>query len=118
MQLLGRLTADPEIRTSVNGKEFARYTVATSDPAPPVAEGAERPPETTSFHTVFAFGESTVERLQRVGKGTTVLVDAEFRLAKNPPAEEGGVAGTQVLVSQRRLTVVSRPRSQTEGAQE
>ena len=29
--LIGRLVADPEVKSTVNGKEFAAYTVATTD---------------------------------------------------------------------------------------
>lgn len=38
MQLLGRLTADPEVRPTKAGKEYARYTVATTDPIGPPDE--------------------------------------------------------------------------------
>ena len=31
MQLIGRLVADPEVKQTVNGKEFAAYTIATND---------------------------------------------------------------------------------------
>ena len=69
MQLLGRLTADPEVRTTRAGKEYVRYTLATNDPAGPPGEDGERGPETTSFHNVFAFGDNVVQRLQGIPKG-------------------------------------------------
>lgn len=69
MQLLGRLVADPEQRTTRNGKEYVKYTVATSDPLGPPGEDGERPAPTTSYHNVFAFGEGPVSRLIRLTKG-------------------------------------------------
>lgn len=73
MQLLGRLVADPEARTTRNGKEYVKYTVATSDPAGPPGEDGERPPQTSSFHNIFAFGEGPVSRLLKLTKGYVEL---------------------------------------------
>lgn len=69
MQLLGRLVADPEVRSTRTGKDYVRYTLATNDPQPPVGEDGERGPETSSFHNIFAFGDAAVERLQKLQKG-------------------------------------------------
>ncbi|PWN41524.1 nucleic acid-binding protein [Ceraceosorus guamensis] len=116
MQLLGRLTADPEIRPTKAGKEYARYTVATTDPLGPPDENGERPPPTTSYHKVFAFGDNAVQRLQNVKKGFQVLVDADFRISRLPGSEEEGGEGapaqTNILIQHRSLQVVSKPRSE------
>jgi single-stranded DNA-binding protein len=69
MQLLGRLIADPETRATRSGKDYVRYTLATNDPVGPPGEDGERPPETTSFHNIFAFGDAAVQRLQKLQKG-------------------------------------------------
>jgi len=69
MQLIGRLIADPEQRTTKNGKDYIKYTVATNDPLGPPAEDGSRPQNTSSFHNIFAFGESAVERLSKLSKG-------------------------------------------------
>ncbi|WFD36309.1 lipoyl synthase [Malassezia cuniculi] len=69
MQLIGRLVASPETRLSRTGKEYLRYTVATSDPlGPPNEDGSPAEP-TSSFHSVFAFGEERVNRLRDLPKG-------------------------------------------------
>lgn len=69
MQLIGRLIADPETRTTRGGKDYVKYTVATNDPAGPPAEDGQRPPQTSSFHNIFAFGEGAVERIMKLAKG-------------------------------------------------
>lgn len=72
MQLIGRLVADPETRTTRNGKDYAKYTVATNDPLGPPGENGQRPDETSSFHNIFAFGENAVERVMKLQKGCVV----------------------------------------------
>jgi hypothetical protein len=67
--LIGRLVAPPEVRESRNGKEYLRYVLATTDPlGPPNEDGTPATP-TSSFHSIFAFGETTVNRLRDVPKG-------------------------------------------------
>ncbi|CAO1622383.1 unnamed protein product [Jaminaea pallidilutea] len=111
MQLLGRLIADPETRTTRSGKDYVRYTLATNDPAGPPGEDGERPPDTTSFHNIFAFGDAAVQRLQGIPKGTLMVVDAEFRVQRNPAAEDGSPSSTNHLVQHKGCHVVSRPKS-------
>ncbi|PWO00271.1 hypothetical protein FA09DRAFT_314866 [Tilletiopsis washingtonensis] len=111
MQLLGRLVADPETRQTRAGKDYVRYVVATTDPlGPPGEEGGERPEPTTSYHNIFAFGESAVQRLSTIGKGTQVLVDADFRLARQPSEDGAAPAQTNILVQHRSIAVISRPK--------
>ena len=67
--LIGRLVAPPEVRESRNGKEYLRYVLATTDPLGPPSEDATPATPTSSFHSIFAFGETTVNRLRDVPKG-------------------------------------------------
>lgn len=69
MQLLGRLVADPEVRTTRAGKEYILYTLATSDPTGATGENGSEAPQSTSYHRIFAFNEKAVERLQKYTKG-------------------------------------------------
>ena len=84
MQVLGRLAADPELKTTKNGKDYVRYTVATSDPPTGPAEDGERAPTTTSYHRFYVFGDRGVDRMKNIKKGYRVLVDAEFRIERTP----------------------------------
>ncbi|KAK0523091.1 ssDNA-binding protein, mitochondrial [Tilletia horrida] len=116
IQLIGRLVADPELKATRSGKDYVSYTVATTDPIGPPAEDGTRPEPTTSFHRIFAFGESSVQRLTKITKGTQVLVDADFRIAKVPATEEGAGPRDQLLVQHRSISVLSKPKTQTAAA--
>ena len=100
--LIGRIAAEPKVRTTKNDREYLTYTVATGDPVrggvsttpssgsslstPPLAleqrgraDGKKKivvpepPQQTTSFHTIFAYGPA-VERLKTLPKGCVVSV--------------------------------------------
>lgn len=98
--------ADPEQRTTRNGKDYVKYTVATSDPVGPPGEDGERPPQTSSFHNIFAFGEGPVARLSKLTKGTQVLVDADFKVQYEP--SESGQGQTSYLVQHRTCPLALR----------
>ncbi|UZJ51302.1 hypothetical protein CBS101457_000622 [Exobasidium rhododendri] len=110
MQLIGRLVADPEQRTTKNGKDYVKYTVATNDPPGPPAEDGTRPNQTSSFHNIFAFGENAVERLSRLQKGTQVFVEADFKVQYNP-SESGEPGRADYLIQHRSLNVLLKPKS-------
>ena len=91
MQLLGRLVADPEVRSTRNGKDFLRYTLATQDPlvqtegesAPTTAPG-EYPERSSSFHNIFVFGETQVQSsfnilgmMMSIGPGSVSVIVVE-----------------------------------------
>lgn len=83
MNIIGRLVGQPEVRETRSGKEYLRYTVATTDPlGPPNEDGSTclrritypAPAQpTSSFHSIFAFGETTVNRLRDLPKGYVVF---------------------------------------------
>lgn len=103
MQVLGRLAADPELKQTRTGKDYVRYTVATSDPPSGPAEDGERAPTTTSYHKFYVFGERGVDRMKNIKKGYRVLVDAEFRIERTP-GDEGQAGRDTVLALHRKYT--------------
>ncbi|CBQ69478.1 conserved hypothetical protein [Sporisorium reilianum SRZ2] len=109
MQVLGRLAADPELKTTKNGKDYVRYTVATSDPPTGPAEDGERPETTTSYHRFYVFGERGVDRMKSIKKGYRVLVDAEFRIERTP-AEGELPAKDTLLALHRGIQVIAKPK--------
>lgn len=107
--------ASPEVRQSRNGKEYLRYVIATTDmPGPPNEDGSPAAP-TSSFHSIFAFGETTVNRLREVPKGSLMFVEGDFRVVRTPN-EEDMPPQEQWLVQHRNYRVLSRPRSFYESA--
>ncbi|EST09163.1 Primosome PriB/single-strand DNA-binding [Kalmanozyma brasiliensis GHG001] len=109
MQVLGRLAADPELKSTKNGKDYVRYTVATSDPPTGPAEDGERAPTTTSYHRFYVFGDRGVDRMRNIKKGYRVLVDAEFRIERTP-AEGEQPARETLLALHRGIQVISKPK--------
>lgn len=82
MMLIGRLVGQPEVRESRTGKEYVRYVIATNDPLGPPQEDGSPAPQTSSFHSVFGFGEGVVNRMRNVPKGTLMFVEADFRIER------------------------------------
>lgn len=108
--MIGRLVAPPEVRESRHGKEYLRYTLATNDlPGPPNEDGSPAPP-TSSFHSIFAFGENTVSRLRDVPKGTLMYVEGDFRVVRTP-GDDTMPPQEQWLVQHRNYRVLMRPRN-------
>ena len=98
------------MRESRNGKEFLRYVLATNDlPGPPNEDGTPAAP-TSSFHSIFAFGENTVNRLREVPKGTLMYVEGDFRVVRTP-SDEQTPPQEQWLVQHRNYRVLMRPRN-------
>ena len=91
--ITGRLTADPEIRNTAEGKVVARFNFAVSRRFKKEGE-----PD-ADFFTCVAFGK-IAETFQKcnVSKGTKLLIEAEVR---NNNYEKDGVKhyGTQVIVN-------------------
>ncbi|KAL8293652.1 hypothetical protein RQP46_000353 [Phenoliferia psychrophenolica] len=115
MSLIGRIGATPEVKTNKNGKEFLVYTVATSDPYIPAKEGAPEPEQTTSWHRVFAYGNS-IERLSAIEKGTLVHVEASFKVLNEK--NESGEYSTTIFASHERLHIIKRPNKAVEATEE
>ena len=70
--LMGRLTADPEIRYTHDGKPIAKFSVAVNR----YANGKQE----ADFFNCTAFGKTAenVERLH-VGKGTKIVISGSIR---------------------------------------
>ena len=80
--LLGRLGAEPELRSTKNGLSVAKLSLATArrirDASAP-ENGSEAWKDETQWHRVVAWGK-LAENVQRLGrKGMTVLVEGTIR---------------------------------------
>lgn len=77
LTLVGRVVGVSDARSTANGSEFVAYTVATNDP---VINKDQSP--TSTFHRIYAFGDRTVERVNKLGKGDLVYVEADLRIER------------------------------------
>lgn len=108
--MIGRLVAPAEVRESRTGKPYVRYVLATTDPLGPPNEDGTQPEPTSSFHSIFGFGESNVARLSNVPKGSLMYVEGDFRVTRSP--SEGDLPPQeQWLVQHRSHRVLSRPKT-------
>ena len=79
--LIGRLGADPEIKQMVNGKNVARFSLATSNTWKDKNTGEKK--EKTEWHRVVIFNEGLVNVVQQyVKKGAQVYVEGQLTTRK------------------------------------
>ncbi|RXK42530.1 hypothetical protein M231_00084 [Tremella mesenterica] len=117
LTLIGRLGNDPVQRTTASGKPYYTYNVATA-PGPPIKDESGalvNPP--TSWHTVFAFNELSHPSISRLGKGSTVYVEADLEMRSAEAAADGAPVHDRALLRHRSLSVINRvkPASEVEG---
>ena len=92
--MMGRLTRDPEIRYSNDGKSVARFDFA-------VNRRFKRDNEPDAdFFTCVAFGKTAEVIEKHVYKGTKLTIEGEVRNNNYTNKDGQKVYGTQILVSQ------------------
>ncbi|KAK6907623.1 hypothetical protein L486_05542 [Kwoniella mangroviensis CBS 10435] len=120
--LVGRLGADPVLRNTSSGKPYYTYTVATNVGAPVEGEGGKLHPPPTSWHTVFSFNEFQHPALQKLGKGSTVYVEAELEMRPHEPnsASTDKYRYDRAFLKHQKLSVINRvkPESEQDGSDE
>ena len=79
--LIGRLGSDPEIKQMVNGKNVARFSLATSNTWKDKNTGEKK--EKTEWHRVVIFNEGLVNVVQQyVKKGAQVYIEGQLTTRK------------------------------------
>lgn len=77
--LVGRVGGKPELRKSKNGKEFARFSIATNRSFKnAVGEFEER----TDWHRIMVWGYHAQKCMDRLDKGTPIFVEGELHRIK------------------------------------
>ena len=81
VSLIGRLGADPEVKQMVNGKSYARFSLATSNTWKDKNTGERK--EKTEWHRVVIFNEGLVNVVQQyVKKGAQVYIEGQLTTRK------------------------------------
>ena len=75
--LLGRLAADPELRTTAAGGQLASLRLATNEYGGKDEAGARR--EHTEFHTLVVFGRQAEVAGSYLRKGRMLYADGRLR---------------------------------------
>ncbi len=103
--LVGRLTADPEVRYAPSGKAIATFRIAVNRP-PRTSPNGERVEE-TDFFRVVAFRDQLVNFVSTyLTKGRLVLVEGEMRMSRWK--NEVGESRTSYEVSAFRVNLLDR----------
>jgi single-strand DNA-binding protein len=114
--LMGRLGADPEIRSLTNGDKVASLRIATGERWKDKQSGEKK--ERTEWHSVVVFGPlvNTVERF--LTKGGRVLVEGAIRTRKWQDQSGNDRYSTEIVVSgfSGRVDVIDWPEGSGGGA--
>ena len=86
--LIGRLGADPEIKQMVNGKNVARFSLATSQTWKDKNTGEKK--EKTEWHRIVVFNEGLVNVVQQyLKKGAQIYVEGQLSTRKWKDEQSG-----------------------------
>src|SRR5689334_6730581 len=73
--IVGRVTAEPQLRTTPSGTSVATFSVATNR----VWNGKEGKKEETEFHNIVAWGRTAEVASQFLQKGAMVFVEGRLQ---------------------------------------
>ena len=109
INLQGRLTADPELKTLEGGRSMCKFTVAVNRRIPGGKEKA-------SFIPVTVFGQEAVNSAEYLTQGRVVYVAGEFETDKYTDRDGNTRTGFGVVAS--RVTFGSGGRSDEDGPED
>ena len=94
--LLGRLTADPELRTTPSGTQVANLRLATNEFNGKDEEGTRR--EHTEFHSLVLFGRQAEVAGSYLRKGRLLYAEGRLRTRSWEAADGGKRQTTEVML--------------------
>src|SRR3979411_2732166 len=94
--LLGRLTADPEVRTTPGGTQVANLRLATNEYGGKDESGVRR--EHTEFHTLVLFGRQADVAASYLRKGRLLYADGRLRHRSWDGSDGSKHRSTEVVV--------------------
>lgn len=109
--IVGRVTADLQLRTTPNGLSVTTFSVATNRNWTDKSGGKQ---EETEYHTVVAWGRQAEIAAQFLAKGSVVLVEGRLR-TRSWQDKQGQNRKTTEIVCER-LQLGPRAFRQGEGA--
>jgi single-strand DNA-binding protein len=108
--LIGRITADPEIKFTPNGTPVCRFTLAVDRPKPKDAERAE-----TDFIPVVTFGRLAEVVADNVVKGQQLSVHGRLQIRSYDDRE--GIRRRAAEVVAQRVLFLAKPRNVSQEAE-
>lgn len=108
--LVGRLTRDPELRTTSTGKDVVEFSIAVNKRIKP-ADGAD-----ADFFRVKAWGQTASYVGEYIGRGRLVSVDG--RLESRKYTDKEGNSREIVEIVAENVNALDRPKEDAEPRQE
>ena len=108
--VVGRLTRDPELRTTSTGKDVVEFSIAVNKRIKP-ADGAD-----ADFFRVKAWGQTASYVGEYIGRGRLVAVDG--RLESRKYTDKDGNAREIVEIVADNVNALDRPKEDAEPRQE
>jgi len=108
--VVGRLTRDPELRTTSTGKDVVEFSIAVNKRIKP-ADGAD-----ADFFRVKAWGQTAKYVADYIGRGRLVAVDG--RLESRKYTDKDGNNREIVEIVADNVNALDRPREDAEPRQE
>lgn len=99
--LIGRLTADPEVRSAANGKHVANLRLATNTPGGKEEDGTRR--EHTDFHNLVLFGPQADLAGTYLRKGRLVYAEGRSQTRSWDTPEGQRRYSTEVVVDRFQM---------------
>lgn len=106
VMLIGRLTRDPEIRTTPNGKNVASFGVATGFSW---TDQAGQKKEQTEFHNVIAWGKLADIIGQYMKKGRQVYIEGRLQTTSWDDKTSGQKRFRTEIVADNMIMLGSKP---------
>ena len=98
--VIGRITADPQLRTTPSGQSVTTFGVATNRRWRDKA-GAQQ--EDTEFHTVVAWGRQAEIATQYLKKGAMVLIEGRLRTRSWTDKNNASHKTTEIICERLQL---------------
>ncbi|MBU6500293.1 MAG: single-stranded DNA-binding protein [Patescibacteria group bacterium] len=95
--LIGRLTADPQLRTTAGGQSVASFSLATNRVWTDKS-GAKQ--ESTEFHNIVVWGRQAEITSQFLTKGSTVMIEGRLQ-TRSWQDKQGQSRKTTDIVAER-----------------
>jgi single-strand DNA-binding protein len=108
--LVGRLTRDPELRTTSTGKDVVEFSIAVNKRIKP-AEGAD-----ADFFRVKAWGQTASYVADYIGRGRLVAVDGRLESRKYTDKEGNNREIVEIVAD--NVNALDRPKEDAEPRQE
>ncbi|MCK4224783.1 MAG: single-stranded DNA-binding protein [candidate division Zixibacteria bacterium] len=108
LTLIGRITDDPQLKKTKNGKHYTRFSVATTE----VFGRSDGKKESTEFHQCVAWDKIAQNICKYVKKGQSILVEGPIRT--NSYTDQNNQKKSVKLLNVLNVQFGSKPRAKNQ----